>query len=121
MIGADKRWTMERKEDTQMNETYTRATWQKAYSELLGVLEQAGIPSEVGKVIAQNLRSERAIRRMIGYMRNARPRTMEEVADEMLAIMEDRDRWTRKKEAEESNARYNAWLNSDMRQENQGN
>ena len=31
----------------------------------------------------------------------------EEIADEMLAIMSDRDRWIQKKQAEEANARYN--------------
>ena len=95
---------------------YTQETWRRAYAELLTVLSDAGIPEEVGKYIAKNLRSERAIRRMTGYMRQARPATMEEVADEMLAIMEDRNAWARKREAEESNARYNAWLRSDLRQ-----
>ena len=99
-----------------MNATYTQDTWRKAYSELLTLLSQAGIPEEVGKYIAQNLHAERSIRRMIGYLRNAHPTSMEEIADEMLTIMEDRNNWIRKKEAQTSNAKYNAWLNSDLRQ-----
>lgn len=99
-----------------MSGAYTQATWRRAYSELLTVLAEAGIPEEVGKYIAQNLHSERSIRRMIGYMRNAHPTSMEEIADEMLAIMEDRNSWIRKKEAQESQAGYNAWLRSDLRQ-----
>ena len=98
------------------NTSYTKETWRKAYAELLTTLAAIGIPEEVGKYIAQNLHSERSIRRMIGYVRNAHPTTMEEIADEMLAIMEDRKSWIRKKEAQESNAKYNAWLNSDLRQ-----
>lgn len=99
-----------------MNSAYTRETWLNAYHELLTALSEFGIPEEVGKYMAQNLHSERCIRRMISYLKNARPGTMEEIADEMFAIMEDRNRWIQKKEAEESNARYTAWLNSDMRQ-----
>lgn len=99
-----------------MDSSYTKETWRKAYAELLTVLSEAGIPEEVDKYIAQNLRTERCLRRMTGYMRNARPTTMEEIADEMLAIMEDRNSWTRKREAQESSARYNAWLNSDLRE-----
>ena len=34
----------------------------------------------------------------------------EEIADEMLAIMEDRNRWIQKKEAEYYNAKYNEML-----------
>ena len=40
---------------------------------------------------------------------------MEQIADEMLAIIDDREKWKRQKELEESNGRYNAWLDSDMR------
>lgn len=98
-----------------MDQTYTQATWRKAWAELLAELARLGIPEEVGKYIAQNLRTERCLRRMTGYLRNAHPTTMEEIADEMLAIMEDRNSWTRRREAQESNARYNAWLNSDRR------
>lgn len=41
---------------------------------------------------------------------------MEEIADEMVALMETREAWARKKEAEEANAKYTVWLNSDLRQ-----
>ena len=52
---------------------------------------------------------------MTSYLRNARPRSMEDIAEEMVAILEDRAHWIEKKQAEESNSRYNAWLNSDLR------
>ncbi len=44
----------------------------------------------------------------------ARPRTAEEIADEMLAIMSDRDSWIAKKEAEQANARYTQILNEGL-------
>ena len=67
-------------------------------------------PMEFGIAIANNLRTEKTMSRMIGYLRNAKPRSAEEIADEMLAIMEDRERWTKKKEAEYYNAKYNEML-----------
>ena len=66
-------------------------------------------------MIARNLHSERSIRRMTSYIRNAHPHSMEEIADEMVAIMEDRNHWIEKKQAQESNSRYNDWLNSEER------
>ena len=69
-----------------------------------------GYPKEFGIAIANNLRTEKTMSRMIGYLRNAKPRSAEEIADEMLAIMEDRERWTKKKEAEYYNAKYNEML-----------
>ena len=98
-----------------MEREYSRETWKEAYAGLLTALEELGIPEEVGKYIAQNLKTERCMRRMTGYLRGARPRSMEEIADEMVALMETREAWARKKEAEESNAKYNEWLNSDLR------
>ena len=48
--------------------------------------------------------------RMIGYLHHAKPRSAEEIADEMLAIMEDRERWIQKKSAQYYNNRYNEIL-----------
>ena len=41
-------------------------------------------------------------------------RSAEEIADEMLAIMSDREQWIAKKEAEEANARYTQLLNENL-------
>ena len=49
--------------------------------------------------------------RMIGYLRHAKPKSAEEIADEMLAIMDDRERWIQKKSAQFYNSRYNEILN----------
>lgn len=95
---------------------YTQETYRQAYGELMRTLEAWGLPGEVARMIANQLHAERDLRRMTSYMRNAHPRGMEDIADELLAIMEDRQRWTEKKLNEQSNARWNAWLNSDIRQ-----
>ncbi len=78
--------------------------------ELIRTLERMGYPEEFGIAVANNLGSEKTMSRMTGYLRHAKPSSAEEIADEMLAIMEDRARWVRKKEAEYYNTRYNEML-----------
>ena len=85
-------------------------TWKAAYRELIGAIVRMEYPEEFGKVIAKNLGSEKAMRRMTAYLYEAKPRTAEEIVDEMLAIMSDRERWIAKKEAEAANIRYNELL-----------
>ena len=80
--------------------------------ELINILSRMGFSAELGEAIAANLRTEKPMSRMIGYLLSARPRNEEEIVDEMLAIMSDRDAWIRKKEAEFSNQKYNEYLNS---------
>jgi hypothetical protein len=85
-------------------------SWKEAYRELVGTIVKMGYPEDFGKVIAKNLGSEKTMRRMTAYLHNAKPRSAEEIADEMLAIMSDRERWIKKKEAEQANAKYNELL-----------
>ena len=85
-------------------------SWKAAYNELVKSLVRMGYPEEFGRAIAKNLGSEKTMRRMTAYLYQAKPRSAEEIADEMLAIMSDRDRWIEKKELEQANARYNQLL-----------
>ena len=78
--------------------------------ELVDTLEKMGYPPEFGMAIASELGIEMTLRRMIGYLRNARPRSAEKIADEMLAICDDRERWRKKKAAEFYNSKYNELL-----------
>ena len=80
--------------------------------ELTDILVRMGFSAELGEAIAANLRTEKPMNRMIGYLLSAQPRTEEDIVDEMLAIMSDRDTWVRKKEAEYYNQKYNEYLNS---------
>ena len=79
--------------------------------ELIDILVRMGFTAELGELIAANLRTEKPMSRMIGYLLSAQPRTEEVIVDEMLAIMSDRDTWIRKKEAEFYNQKYNEYLN----------
>ncbi|MBO5521973.1 MAG: hypothetical protein J5973_09915 [Eubacterium sp.] len=92
----------------------TSESWKTAYRELIETIVRMGYPEEFGKAIAKNLGSEKTMRRMTAYLHAASPRSAEEIADEMLAIMSDRERWIAKKEAEAANARYNEILNDGL-------
>ena len=67
---------------------------------------------------AKQLRSPKAIDRMTSYVRHGYARNMEMLADEMLAISADADAWREKKESQEAQAGYNAWLRSEARRRN---
>ena len=60
------------------------------YDELLDAVVELGFPPEFGAALATGLGGEWSMRRMIGYLRGARPRTMEQVADELVAILDQR-------------------------------
>lgn len=87
------------------------ASYMETYTKLLIASAKLGFPEEFGKLIAKNLGSEKAMNRMTEYLVKVKPRSPELVADEMLAIMEDRNRWAAKKEAEDINSKYNEFLN----------
>ena len=84
---------------------------EKICRELVESIVRMGYPESFGESIAENLRTEKTMSRMIGYLRHARPKSAEEIADEMLAIMDDRERWIQKKSAQFYNSRYNEILN----------
>lgn len=81
-----------------------------AVNTLVRTISSMGYPEEFGYVIAENLRTEKMITRMTAYLRKARPASAEEIADEMLAIMEQREQWINKKKAEYYNRKYNELL-----------
>lgn len=82
----------------------------RIYRELVRAIVRMGYPEEFGIAIAENLRTEKTMSRMIRYLDHAKPRSAEEIADEMLAIMDDRERWIQKKSAEYYNRKYNELL-----------
>ena len=79
-------------------------------NDLIKTLIRMGYLEEFGTAIADNLRTEKTMERMIGYLNQAHPKSADEIADEMLAIMEDRERWIKKKTAEYYNSKYNELL-----------
>lgn len=91
--------------------------WDDAYYRVVEAITDLGYPGEFGAVIAKSLGSVSTMDRMAGYLRRMRPTSAEEIADEMLAIVADRDRWVEKKQNEFYNEKYNEWLYSEERWE----
>ncbi len=79
--------------------------------ELYQLLIQKGYPEAFAEQITLNLNTDFTAQRMIGYILHYEHLPMEEVVDEMLAILTDRNRIMQKKETENANAAYNAYLN----------
>lgn len=75
--------------------------------ELYRVLLDRGYPEPFCDQITKNLNTDWTARRMLGYLSHYQKLPMEEVADEMLSILADRDRIMEKKRMEEVNARWN--------------
>jgi len=84
--------------------------WLRARDELVNALRKLGFPAELGDELAKNLGSPKAMERMTSYLVQVRPRKIELVVDEMLAICSEIDMWKEKKASEEANAKYNAML-----------
>jgi uncharacterized membrane-anchored protein len=71
---------------------------------------ELGYPYAFGDTIAKELRTEKALARMLGYLKQGKPSSAEEIVDEMLAIEADRNAWRQKKIAEHANGQYNRLL-----------
>lgn len=79
--------------------------------ELYDILLRRGYPEPFCDEITKNLNTDWTAQRMIGYLSHYKKLPMEEIADEMLAILSDRNRIMQKHELEETNARWNDYLN----------
>lgn len=97
-----------------MEDTDSRAVWSNARDELISALKALGYPEELGDIIAKHIGSPKGIQRMIYYLDYVKPQKVELIADEMMAIKSDIDRWREKKESERANIAYNIVLNSGL-------
>lgn len=79
--------------------------------ELYQTLLNRGYPPEFCEQISLNLNTDWTAQRMLGYLSHYKKLPMEEIADEMLAILSDRNRIMQKHELENTNARWNKFLN----------
>lgn len=86
---------------------------ERARENLLQTFVDLGFPEEFGVAVADGLRGEKSMMRMARYLRGARPDNMEEIADEMLAIIAERDSWVEKKVSERANGKITQFYNRD--------
>ena len=85
-----------------------REEWQEARDGLVAEVKRLGFEEALGLELAKNLGSPKAMDRMAAYLRYEKPKKVEIVVDEMLAIRSEIEAWREKKESEEASARYYA-------------
>ena len=85
-----------------------REEWREARDGLVSEVMRLGFDEALGKQIAKNLGSPKAMDRMAAYLRYEKPKKVEIVVDEMLAIKSEIEAWREKKESEEASAKYYA-------------
>ena len=99
--------------------TPNQRMWAQARDRLAGTIKSLGFPEEFADLLAKQLGSPKAIDRMTDWLYHVRPRTVEMVVDEMLAICSDIEAWKKKKESQEAQWGYTRWLNSETRWKNE--
>ena len=84
---------------------------------LYRLMVREGYPADFAALVAKEMNTDYLARRMIGYVSRVGLIPPEEFADEMMAILEDRDRFMQKHRAEEAQAKvsemYRNGLNKD--------
>ena len=80
--------------------------------ELYNLMVRQGYPEEFADIITKNLNTDFTAERMMGYLYRYDKPSLADVADEMLAILEDRNRIMEKKELERVNIAWNEFLNT---------
>ena len=90
--------------------TENQKTWAQSRSRLRDAVAALGYPEELADLMASQLKSPKAMDRMASYIYQARPRTMEMLMDEMLAICDEIQTWKEKKESELAQSKYNTLL-----------
>lgn len=75
--------------------------------QLYNIMLRLGYPEEFADIVTKNLNTDFTASRMIGYLCHYSDLPPEEIADEMLAILSDRNRIMQKKELESNNAEWN--------------
>lgn len=78
--------------------------------ELYEELADRGYPDEFCNFIVNELNTDFTARRMLGYLSYFPTLHMEDVVDEMLAILSDRKEWIRKKEMESAQSALNMYM-----------
>lgn len=78
--------------------------------QLYEVLKKRGYPQEFCEQVTLNLNTDWTANRMLGYLSHYKKLPMEEIVDEMFAILSDRARIMQKKEMEEINDKWNRIL-----------
>ena len=77
---------------------------------LIRSLARMGYPKQFAAELIKLLQTDYTIHRLNGYPYQAKNPSIEDIVDEALAILEDRDRIIRKKKSEYYNSRINEYM-----------
>lgn len=77
--------------------------------ELYHIMLDRGYPEEFCDIVTKNLNTDWTANRMIGYLSHYKKLPLGEIADEMLAILSDRNQIMQKHEVEDANAKWNVF------------
>ena len=75
--------------------------------DLYRLMLSRGYPEEFCDAVTKNLNTDFTAKRMIGYFRYMKHPSMEDVADEMLAILSDRNAIMKKKDMQATQEKWN--------------
>lgn len=78
--------------------------------ELYHIMLDRGYPEEFCDIVTKNLNTDWTANRMIGYLSHYKKLPLGEIADEMLAILSDRNQIMQKHEVEDANAKWNVFF-----------
>jgi len=67
--------------------------WTETKNQLVREIVGLGFLEQLGEEVAKNLGGPKAMRRMISYLRQVKPKKAELVVDEMLAICSEIENW----------------------------
>ena len=98
-------------------ETDHKEQWRRSSTNLISAIVSLGFPEELGRQVAKNLGSPKAMDRMTSYLHYVKPKKAELVVDEMLGLMSEIEIWKDKKESQKANAAYNELLSHGFDQE----
>lgn len=79
------------------------------HNDLYNLMIEKGYPEFFSAIVATELHTEFTAKRMMGYIRARDQLPLEEVADEMFAILSDRDRLINKHISQNAQEAINEW------------
>ena len=86
-------------------------------TELYELMIDKGYPAEFASIVAEQMHTKYTSERMIRYISRCPVLPVQEVADEMLSIIADRDRLVRKHRSEYAQGKLNELYNSGIFEE----
>lgn len=89
---------------------YNQTEWARKRDQLAAAVAELDFPRELGIEMAKQLGSPKTMDRMLAYLYHVKPKNVELVVDEMLAICSEIEAWREKKVSEQANASYNEML-----------